>query len=141
MFKFKLEKLLKIRQKEEDDLANLYILKLHEVEKEKYQLSNIIDEQNRIKSQKLTRNLIAIDLVQLDNYLKTLKEKEEKQKLKIENLKKEAENIKEQLLEARKKKKILETLKEKQYQKYLHEQKLIEQKIIDEIGVIRHIKK
>ncbi len=141
MFKFKLEKLLKIRKKEEEDLGNLYALKLKEIEKEKINLNKIKEEENKIKKDKIKKKLIASELVQLQNYLIALKKRENEQIFKIKELENEAENLKNQLLEARKRRKILETLKERQYLKYLQNEKLAEQKTIDEIGVIRHLKK
>ncbi len=141
MFKFKLEKLLKIRKKEEEDLGNLYALKLKEIEKEKINLNKIKEEENKIKKDKIKKKLIASELVQLQNYLIALKKRENEQIFKIKELENEAENLKNQLLEARKRRKILETLKERQYLKYLQNEKLADQKTIDEIGVIRHLKK
>ncbi len=141
MFKFKLEKLLKIRKKEEEDLGNLYALKLKEIEKEKINLNKIKEEKNKIKKDKIKKKLIASELVQLQNYLIAIKKRENEQIFKIKELENKAENLKNQLLEARKKRKILETLKERQYLKYLQNEKLAEQKTIDEIGVIRHLKK
>ena len=140
MFKFKLEKLLKIRKKQEEDLGNLYALKLKEIEKAYNKLDKIKEEIICNKEKKTKKNLVASELVNLENYLYFLKQEEHAQLIEIEKLKEEADALKNQLLEARKKRKILETLKDKKYQKFLAEEKLKEQKLIDEVGVIRHLK-
>ncbi|WDC85856.1 flagellar FliJ family protein [Caloramator sp. mosi_1] len=56
-------------------------------------------------------------------------------------LEQELENIKEQLMNATKERKVLENLKEKSYDEFLFEIRKSENKVIDEMAIINYFKK
>jgi len=141
MFKFKLEKLLNIRKKQEEDLGRAYSIKLKEIKQKEDELSNLVKEEFEVKINMRKEKIMIGELQQMERYIFKLKNLQENLKLEITILKEQAEVLKNNLLNARKKRKTLEKLKEKKYQKYLYEQNLKEQKTLDESGINKFIRK
>lgn len=141
MFKFKLEKLLNIRKKQEEDLGRAYSIKLKEIKQKEDELSNLVKEEFEVKINMRKEKIMIGELQQMERYIFKLKNLQENLKQEITILKEQAEVLKNNLLNARKKRKTLEKLKEKKYQKYLYEQNLKEQKTLDESGINKFIRK
>ena len=137
-FKFKLEKLLDIRIRKEDQLKQEYAQIRHRLETETQKLNTILNniEEAHIQKQNLLSNAKphSSDIEAYGNYISALFLQKESQNILIEQIKVQAAKKREELLEASKEKKILEKLKEKQKYNYLLEIDHLEQKDLDEIA-------
>ena len=135
-FDFKLQKLLEIRQKKED----LQKVRLAKASGEyQFELSKIVKIKNSLKDFKKSifsdRNKISSENLRLLGSLSN------KASVAIESLKPIIEDKKNKMekelqiySELRKQKRVVEILKEKQYQKYLEDSAKEEQKILDDIA-------
>jgi len=135
-FDFKLQKLLEIRQKKED----LQKIKLAKASGEyQFELSKIGKIKNNLKDFKKSifsdRNKISSENLRLLGFLSN------KAFVAIESLKPIIEDKKNKMdkelqiyLELKKQKRVVEVLKEKQYQQYLEESAKEEQKILDDVA-------
>lgn len=135
-FIFKMQGLLNIREKLEEQSKTEYGKALNKLEEEKNILINIQNE----KSQSIKNLKKSINESVKPNYIKTinqymvrLEKRQEEQMENIEKAKQFAEEKRQALLKAMKDRKILEALKEKEKEAYFKEELQKEQKIIDEI--------
>lgn len=137
MFKFKLQKALEIKEKEEEEKRIELLEKQKILERELGKLSEIEDEITKtLDSYSMSKNgsLDINTMLSYENFLKKLKGNKESQIEIVELYKNRVEECKENFLEARKDKKIFEKLKEKSYEKYMEESLREEQKFIDELS-------
>jgi len=137
MFKFKLQKALEVKEREEDKIKkelseNLEILK---IEENKLESINIEIENTMISYSEIKKGILNISLMNsFEIFLRKLKVDKEKQVNNLISLEEKIQEIKDKFLEIRKEKKIFEKLKEKTYEKYLVEEIKKEQKFIDELS-------
>jgi len=139
-FKFRLEALQKCRKIEEDQQKKTFsIVRKRAVDKE-----NEISEL-RMQFEKITlaesKDFSIATMRQNALYLAYLKEKEERIKTELESIKKEEELERVKLLDASRKRKIILKLREKNWQEYLEEYAMEENKRINEAGQMLFIKK
>lgn len=137
MFKFKLQKALEIKEKEEEEKRIELLEKQKILERELGKLSEIEDEITKtLDSYSMSKNgsLDINTMLSYENFLKKLKGNKESQVEVVKLYKNKVEECKENFLEARKDKKIFEKLKEKSYEKYMEESLREEQKFIDELS-------
>lgn len=137
MFKFKLQKALEIKIKEENEerknlnekqqLLKKEIEKLEEINGN---IKNIIASYSESKKGSLNISLMQ----SYENFLKKLKGEKENQIDIIELVEKKVEEAKNLFLEKRKERKIFEKLKEKRYEAFVKEELRKEQKFIDELS-------
>ncbi|MFP4661044.1 MAG: flagellar export protein FliJ [Halanaerobiales bacterium] len=135
-FKFKLNKVLEVRQIEEDQAQNNLVEAQHkakEIENEIYRLEEVqSDLYQRIRSvedMSLEESMAYREYMQTNRYYIQRTEKN------LKSQEKEVENFREHYLEKRKKREILEKIKEKNYKSYYKEVLHKEQKVLDELGL------
>lgn len=112
---------------------NLYFSKQKELEK-------LLDEYRQIK--KKTGSYKSIDdMLREQLYRQNLADKIEKEEYYLEELSKDLEIARGQLVNAQKDRKIMEKLKEKDYDKFQSKLKAIEQKDLDEVNTLKFARK
>jgi flagellar FliJ protein len=134
-FKFKLHKVLDVRKIEEDIARNELFKankKLDEIKEEKNNLSGyqqeIYDYIRNIENQSLVEVMQARDYMFLNRQRIAQKDAELKKQLAERN------RCREEYIEKKRKKEVLEKLKEKEFQRYYQETLQREQKELDDIG-------
>ena len=136
-YKFRLQKVLDVKEKEEDNKKNEMSLVNFEIEKVKKQLEELYDELEKSSKQRQDKNSSGSsiqELLELNKYIDYLKNTAIRQKIEeIENLQKKLEDRKEEFIDIRRQRKSYENLKDKDYQKFLEKETKDEEKIIDEI--------
>ncbi|HPC73933.1 MAG TPA: flagellar export protein FliJ [Syntrophales bacterium] len=144
MFRFNLETLLKYRTMIEEKAVLEFSEKVRILEKEKGVLEGISRQRGTIMLQFLESqggDLSAADISTFVSYLHELKRKEQEQEAVVRRSAAEVEQKRKALVEAMKKRKVMETLRDKRYQAYRADQGLREFKELDEMGVIGHGRK
>lgn len=136
MFKFRLEKILGLKEKIEEAKKNEY-------GKAKKKLDDAIAKKNALIAKK---NDLINEMKSFDGNIEALKKRNEYYKyidylkeviaemeIRIEMLRKEAEEKRHELEEAMKERKILDKYKEKEFDKYKKEELRIENGLVDEL--------
>lgn len=139
-YKFKLEKLLELKIKNEDSLKIKFSECLNKIIIKKNQIDNIKEKIYYSKNNKYNTNF-SYDLKNYISYINYLENKLLEEQKNLNVLEIELDKIKEQLINASKERKVLENLKEKSYNEYLHEINKIESKNNDEMAIINYFKK
>jgi flagellar FliJ protein len=134
-FVFKLERILKIKEHEEDIAKEQYAKVLQQkllLEKEinefNRDIENTINEESFNENNTLDYNSLTIK----DNYIKSLNIKIGENKERIEEIEPNLERLKEELFQRTKDRKIFTKLREKDHQRYKEEIKIDEIKSIDD---------
>ncbi len=134
-FKFKLNKVLEVRQIEEDQAQQLLIEAQEKEKRIKEEILGLQDKQNdlyqylrnsegiTLEENLLYRKFIQINRQNIKDGEKSLLAQQEEVRL-----------VRGDFLEKRKKREVLEKLKEKNYKRHYKEMLLKEQKVLDEIG-------
>lgn len=134
---YPMERILELRKGIENDRSNSLATKKKEVELKNREIDTLLDEYEQVKS-----NIIYMkspyELTQVQLYRDRLADQIEKERGKLNGLHDEMENIKEDLIQARKDKMAIEKLKEKDYERFKDTEKKKEQGFLDEIASIRH---
>lgn len=144
MFRFNLETLLKYRAMIEEKAVLEFSEKVRDLEREREVLEEIGRRRGTVMLQFLERqrgDLSAGDISVFVSFLHELKRKQQEQDAVVRHCSAEVEQKRRALVEAMKKRKVMETLREKKFQAYRSERGLREFKELDEIGVIGHGKK
>lgn len=141
MFVFKLQAVLDYRKNIEEKIQNSFSEKKRELEREKLALKNLIKERvGLIRDLRGIQNKLqpVDDIKRHISYIEQIRENEKKQKQVIAQMKEELENLRNQLLEAVKKTKVMEKLKERESEEYKSAARALEQSISDEISVLKY---
>ncbi len=136
-YKFSLEKVLEWRENSEKAIAKEFVILQGELKDQETTLHNLRQEAEDIKIKILTlKNIVELKR----QYLFRLRaeEKIEEQLELIEQTKIKIEQVRLELLEAQKNRKIMEKLKEKDYSKFMKKLSFEEQKHLDEMAVLRY---
>lgn len=136
-YKFSLEKVLEWRMDSEKKAAKDFALLQNELQYQKTILNNLKLEDERIKKKILKIHNIH-ELKQQYLFKQTVEEKIERQADLIEKTKESLEDLRLELLEAQKNRKIMEKLKEKDYTSYKENLMQVEQKELDEMAVLKY---
>jgi len=133
-YKFSYQRILDVRQLQEDQKSSEVVSAQNELNKEKDELSLLetkklyaLNDKERIKEN-------TLELMRKNSYVNQVNEKIEKQKEKIEKKEVDLTSKQGELLEASKSRKIMDKLKESDLKKYTLNQNRKEQNQIDEIG-------
>lgn len=133
-YKFKFEKILSLRNKEEEQAENKYLHLKKELNEINQQIKELELEKEEVFDNLRTDNHNINSHIEMRDYLKRLRIV----KIKIEEKKAEkAEAVKKQfeyMMEKKKERKTLEKLKEKESKKFFKEFFAAEQKELDELG-------
>lgn len=136
-YKFRLQKVLDVKEKEEDNKKNEMSLVNFEIEKAKKQLTELYDELEenyKYRQDKNSSGSSIQELLELNKYIDYLKNTAIRQKIdEIEMLQRKLEGKKEEFIDIRRQRKSYENLKDKDYHKFLEKESKDEEKIIDEI--------
>ncbi|MFN4220245.1 MAG: flagellar export protein FliJ [bacterium] len=139
-FKFKLEKVLQMKIEEEEEQKKVFAKAKKKLAEEEEKLENMIKtlayKQEEYKL-KLTQVGQPDYFLNFSKYLDKLKKDIELQKIVVEQAKIQVEIEQQKLQEKMNERKTFEKLKEKEYQRYLAEQKMLENKFLDELSGIR----
>jgi flagellar FliJ protein len=136
-FSFRLQAVLNIKKQTEDNLKNELGKALQRLEHEKQVLLQLQEGQDSYVMQLNTagkKGIIVDKIREFNIYIRILHDHILKQKTNITNAQKNADNYREQLVKAVQEREILEKLKERQYQEYLHAIVQEEQKQNDEVA-------
>ena len=133
-YKFSYQKILDVRQIQEDQKSSEVASAQNELEKEKDELSKLEDEKSSTLKENGNDSKSSLALMRKNSFMNRVNENIDKQKLKIEEKEETLSNKKNELLEASKSRKIMDKLKESDLKKYNIEQSRKEQNQIDEIG-------
>jgi len=140
-YRFKLESLLKYRKLSEDKIKQELLQKMQKLRKCESQLNLMKSKKHKYAEEFTHVQLDGINGNQLflyKNYLNSLLKQVEEQEIKTMNSKKESEEVRKDYLEARKEVESVEKLKEKDFQRYLKEMRISEQKALDEVTANQH---
>lgn len=144
MFRFNLETLLKYRTMLEERAVLEFSEKARVLEREKKALDDITRQREAVLLQFLEKqrgDLSSADVSAFVSYIHELKRRQQEQDAVVHRAEAETEQKRRALVEAMKKRKVMETLREKKFQVYRSDRQLKEFKEMDEIGIIGHGKK
>lgn len=140
MFKFKLQTLLKFREKFEEDKKNELALALQTHLIEVSTLEKIQKEQSELEEYLCSKTCLDVkqkmDLIEMERwrtYYFYLEQRKKEQHQRVLETDKVVASKRETLITASKEKQMIEILKEKDFESYKHKMLLIEQKKIDEL--------
>lgn len=132
-FKFRLQKILEHRETLENIKKGEFAKVQSELNHEIVKLKGLESERNTIARQKTSStNTTISELQKYNDYLFILDKQIESQGLVIEKMREKVEEVREELIEATKDKKIIEKLKLRDYQEFLYEEKKEEEKANDQ---------
>lgn len=135
-FQFRMENILSLRQKLEDKKKQEYGDANRKLQIENQKKQQLLDESAYVSKDlcdKMKEQIIPEEIISYNQYLKLLKRKTVEQDQVVRKAASFAEKKREELLDAVKQRKMLESLKEKRWTEYKEEENREEQKIIDEI--------
>ena len=140
MFIFKLQSVLEYRKNIEEKIHNEFSEKKRELDTQRLIMKSLINERNNLIAE--LRNmkdkpLPADDYAVHFSYVKQVRENEKKQKIVIHQVKEQVESKRKELLEAVKKRKMMEKLKQKHSEEYDSSLRDLEQKASDEMSVLK----
>ena len=144
MFRFNLETLLKYRTMLEERAVPEFSERARVLEREKKVLESITRQRGAVMLQFLEKqrgDLSSADVATFVSYIHELKRRQQEQDVIVRRAAAETEQKRRALVEAMKKRKVMETLREKKFQAYRSDRQLKEFKEMDEIGIIGYGKK
>jgi flagellar protein FliJ len=140
MFVFPLQSVLNYRKNIEEKILNEFSEKKRELETEESRLNNMINERNNLigELRKMQNKLLHIDdIAGLVSYVEQVRVKEMNQKQVIVRAAEQLESKRTQLLDAVKKKKVMEKLRERHAEEYESNERDLERKNSDEMAVLK----
>lgn len=135
-FKFRLQSYLSVKEKIEDQKKLEYGKALNKLEEEREIKRQLVNKKMVLIEtfkNRVSKNFVLNSVQNYNDYIDYLKKKIRDQDILIDIAEKEAENKRQELVEAMKQRKMLDILKENDNIEYLKEQQKAEQKIVDEI--------
>ena len=137
-FRFRLQKLLDIRESNEKRIKNELASVLGVQNVERVKIDNInknIEQQKRIFSEKMRKNeMSAEEAIKFERYIDSSLRAIDATQVKIDELEPAVQEIRDRLVIASRDKKVVEKLKERQYEDYLYEVKMAEFKENDDMN-------
>ncbi|MFP4372117.1 MAG: flagellar export protein FliJ [Halanaerobium sp.] len=133
-YKFKFEKILNLRTRQEEQEEDKYLLLKKELNNIKNKIKSIkLEKENIYEHLRDQENDLALN-ISLRRYLKKLKADEKAAQIEKEDKKQEIFEQLEVLMEKKKERKTMEKLKDKKIEKFVKEFLENEQKELDELG-------
>lgn len=135
-YKYNLQRLLDIRISKEQEKKNQMGLAVQRLEKEKQRLKLIKEELYLMKNrfaEETSEGMEVNELKLLINYINYYKRSIKDQKLKIKMAEDHLSICRAELLTATQEKKMIEKLKEKDFEKYLYQEQKKEEKLVDDL--------
>jgi len=140
MFIFKLRSVLEYRINIEEKIHNEFSEKKRELDTQRLMMKSLIKERNNLIAELRTmkdKPVPANDFAVYISYVEQVRENEKKQKIVIHQVKEQVESKRKELLEAVKKRKIMEKLKQQHTEEYNNNLRNLEQKASDEMSVLK----
>ena len=134
-FNFKLQPLLKVKSQLEDNLKNVLGKAIQKLEMEKAALRSLESKKDRYINEfnEKSRKTTVDKLIKFNNYISFLIVKINRQKENVNCACQNVDKIREELIKIVKERKILDKLKERNYEIFRQEQLKEESKIVDGI--------
>lgn len=132
--------MLEHRRFEENRLKVELAEVMREEARERSRLARLISELESSKKallDSLSRGVPASELELLDEYVKTKRDDVRVQQLTVESIRDRVESKRREVLEAIRRRKLLESLRDKQEKRYLYEAFRAEQKELDDTATVR----
>lgn len=143
-FKFRLQKVLEMREQKEKLLQQRFMELLAMAEYEKKELEKLYERQEEYRQQlaeKQQGNLEVHEVMNYLSYLEHLADAIEEQKVVVREAEERAEEARLDLMRAAQEKKAVEKLRDKQYEDWMKEQQRAENIFLDEISSSRFNRK
>ena len=143
-FVFKLEPVLDMKKRNEEEVQVMLGMALADLQVLKDELDNIYNKKNdcQNKMEKFKASMCRIDeLLTYQNYVESVVRQMGSLKVKILEMEKKVEEVRKLLAQAAKERKMIEKMKEKEFEKYQKELRTKEINFLDEIGVLRETRK
>lgn len=140
-FNFKFEKILNYKENVENIKKSKYGALKQKLTEEEKKLESFYEYKSNLRKERneLAGTFNIGELKIFNNFYEEIKEKIEKQKQVVVEIRNEAEEAKELLIEASKEKKIYDKLKENAHNEYIYDQKKNEEKQVDSIVTYKAI--
>ena len=135
-YKFKLQKLLDYRINMEEEKKNQLSFAVKRLEQEKDKLSELKLKQKEMDNnfkEKTSEGIAVNELKLLANYIDYYKRGIKEQKTRVKMAEDYLSTCREELITATQEKKMIEKLKEIDFEKYLYEEQKKEEKLIDDL--------
>lgn len=140
MFIFSLQTVLDYRKNIEERILNAFSEKKRELELEELKLQNLIKEKSDIVEELRNMQNMQLhidDIVRHVSYVDRIRENEKKQIVIIAQASRDLETKRIELLEAVKKRKVIEMLRDRHAEEYSNAERAFEQKNSDEMAVLK----
>lgn len=140
MFVFKLQSILDYRINIEEKILDEFSKIRRELTAEELKLKYLMEERDNLTGELRKKSATPVPIENIAfpvSYIEKLRESEEKQNKIIDDIKEKLEARRTELLEAVKKRKIMEKIKERHCEEYEKSMREFEQKNSDEMAVLR----
>jgi len=135
-FRFKLQRVLDLKLKQEDEKKNQIATLMKAIKNKEDELEALISEKKQKEfslNDNRKRGISILEIRNINQYLLFLDKKINTLRFEISSLESNLNQKRQEYLELQKERKTFEKLKEKDYEKYLYNEKKEEEKMIDQI--------
>ena len=135
-FRFKLQRVLDLKLKQEDEKKNQIATLMQAIKTKEDELDALISEKKQKEfslNDNRKRGISILEIRNINQYLLFLDKKINTLRFEISSLESNLNQKRLEYLELQKERKTFEKLKEKDYEKYLYNEKKEEEKMIDQI--------
>ena len=135
-FRFKLQRVLDLKLKQEDEKKNQIATLMQAIKTKEDELEALISEKKQKEfslNDNRKRGISILEIRNINQYLLYLDKKINTLRFEISSLESNLNQKRLEYLELQKERKTFEKLKEKDYEKYLYNEKKEEEKMIDQI--------
>ncbi|SKB26904.1 flagellar FliJ protein [Acetoanaerobium noterae] len=135
-FRFKLQRVLDLKLKQEDEKKNQIVTLMQAIKIKEEELEALISEKKQKEfslNDNRKRGISILEIRNINQYLLFLDKKINTLRFEISSLESNLNQKRLEYLELQKERKTFEKLKEKDYEKYLYNEKKEEEKMIDQI--------
>ena len=135
-FRFKLQRVLDLKLKQEDEKKNQIATLIQAIKTKEDELESLISEKKQKEfslNDNRKRGISILEIRNINQYLLFLDKKINTLRFEISSLESNLNQKRLEYLELQKERKTFEKLKEKDYEKYLYNEKKEEEKMIDQI--------
>ena len=135
-FRFKLQRVLDLKLKQEDEKKNQIATLMQAIKTKEDELEALISEKKQKEfslNDNRKRGISILEIRNINQYLLFLDKKINTLRFEISSLESNLNQKRLEYLEQQKERKTFEKLKEKDYEKYLYNEKKEEEKMIDQI--------
>ena len=140
MFVFRFQTVLDFRKNVEEKILGEFSEKKRQLEFEELKLQNLMKEWTALLGElkKMQNKAVPVgDIARYVAYIDQIKENENRQKIKIAEVSGQLETKRIELLDAVRKTKIMEKLKQRHAKEYKDDERALEQKNSDEMAVLK----